>query len=182
MYDYIQISKINDFIFCPHSLYFHSVYENFDDGHYKTRPQIAGTIAHVTVDTQGASSRKNILQGKEVFSEKYSVIGKIDIYDYDKKELIERKRTIKKIYDGYVFQLCAQKVCMEEMGYKVEKLKLQSLTDHKKYNVVLTKEQIKKFNETLSKMKKFNPLLSKKCDNLDKCNNCIYRELCRKNI
>lgn len=178
-YDHIQISKINDFIFCPHSLYFHSVYENFDKGHYKAKPQIAGTIAHKTVDTQKFSSCKNILQGTEVFSEKYGIIGKIDIYDKDKRELIERKRTIKKVYDGYLFQLYAQKLCLEEMGFEVEKTTLYSMTDNKSYPVALLPQQIRGFEKTLKNMRNFD-LTSDKDTNLDKCNNCIYHELCRK--
>lgn len=178
-YDHIQISKINDFLFCPHSLYFHSVYENFDKTQYKARSQIAGTIAHKTVDTHKFSSRKSILQGMEIFSEKYGLIGKIDIYDRDREELIERKRTINKIYDGYLFQLYAEKLCLEEMGYKVSKMKLYSMTDNKTYPVVLSLEKIKQFEETLDKMRKFN-FLSNKNSNLEKCDNCIYHELCRK--
>ena len=178
-YDHIQISKINDYIFCPRSLYFHSVYENFDKGQYKAKPQIAGTIAHKTIDTNKFSSRKNILQGTEVFSEEYGIIGKIDIYDKDKKELIERKRLIKKIYDGYLFQLYAQKLCLEEMGYQVDKMKLYSMVDNKVYPVNLSSEQLKKFNSTLKAMRGFDLTLSK-CADANKCNNCIYHELCRK--
>jgi len=179
MYDYIQISKINDFMFCPHSLYFHSVYENFDKGHYKATPQIAGTIAHKTIDNKKFSSRKNILQSMEVFSDKYGIVGKIDIYDKDKKELIERKRTIKHIYDGYLFQLYAQKLCLEEMGYKVNEMRLYSMTDNKTYPIILSPTQITKFNKTLGEMRNFN-LTSKKSVDMSKCDNCIYHELCRK--
>jgi len=179
-YDYIQISKINDFIFCPHSLYFHSVYENFDKTQYKARPQIAGTIAHKTVDENKFSSRKNILQGAEVFSNRYGILGKIDIYDKAKKELIERKRTIKHIYDGYIFQLYAQKFCLEEQGYEVKKMKLYSMTDNKTYPIKLNTEQKKRFLKVLSDMRNFNPSNEKKCTIQDKCDNCIYHELCRK--
>lgn len=178
-YDHIQISKINDFVFCPYSLYFHSVYEDFDKAQYKARPQVAGTIAHKTVDTQKFSSRKNILQGVEIFSNEYGLIGKIDIYDKDKKELIERKRTIKKVYDGYLFQLYAQKLCLEEMGHKVKKMKLYSMTDNKIYSVNLSKRQILQFKDTINRMRHFD-LGDKKTANKDKCKNCIYHELCRK--
>lgn len=178
-YDYIQISKINDFIFCPHSLYFHSVYENFDKWNYKAGAQIAGKIAHKTIDTKKFSSRKNIFQAMEVFSEKHGIIGKIDLYDKDKKELIERKRVVKKIYDGYLFQLYAQKLCLEEMGYGVVSMALYSLADNKKYSVVLSSQKIKEFYKKISQMKNFN-LSSKKNNNFSKCENCIYHELCRK--
>ena len=178
-YDYIQISKINDFIFCPFSLYFHSVYEDFDKRQYKAGAQIAGTIAHKTVDKNTFSSRKNILQGMEVFSAQYGLIGKIDIYDKDEKELTERKRRIKKIYDGYLFQLYAQKLCLEEMGYPVKKMKLYSMVDNKTYEVNLSDSQILKFDQTLKAMREFD-FNSRKYDDSDKCKNCIYRELCQK--
>ena len=179
-YDHIQISKINDFQFCPQSLYFYSVYEDFDKVQYKARPQVAGTIAHKTVDKQNFSSRKNVLQGIEVCSNKYGIIGKIDIYDESKKELTERKRTIKTIYDGYLFQLYAQKLCLEEMGHAVEKMKLYSMTDNKSYDVKLTAEQIKKFNTLLNQMRQFHIGKQSCFVGESKCANCIYHELCRK--
>ena len=177
-YDYIQISKINDFTFCPRSLYFHSVYESFDKTQYKARPQIAGTIAHKSVEEGKFSSRKNILQGMEVFSAQYGIIGKIDIYDTKKQELIERKRMIKKIYNGYLFQLYAQKLCLEEMGYPVKKMKLYSLVDNRVYPVEIGEKQKELFWQTLSEIRSFsfhkNTNVSKA-----KCSACIYRELCR---
>lgn len=179
MYDYIQISKINDFLFCPHSLYFHSVYENFESKNYNAKPQIAGKLAHKSIDERYYSSRNNILQGTEVFSERYGIIGKIDIYNTRTKELVERKKKIKNIYDGYLFQLYAQKMCLEEMGYDVRKMSLHSMTDNKTYSVTLKNKKIKEFNETLEKMRKFD-LATAKCTNIKKCSSCIYHELCRK--
>ncbi len=177
-YDYIQISKLNDFIFCPRSLYFHSVYEDFDKWHYNGENQIAGNIAHKNIDNRQYSTKKNVVQGIEIFSDKYGLIGKVDIYDFAKKELIERKRKIKKIYDGYLFQLYAQKVCLEEMGYEVKKATLYSLVDNKKYSVVFNCEVIKKFNNSLKNIRRFNLLTSKKKLNNKKCQQCIYGELC----
>jgi CRISPR-associated exonuclease Cas4 len=180
MYDYIQISKINDYVFCPHSLYFHSVYEGFDNMSYKAGPQIAGTIAHESIDVKKYSTRKNILQGLEVFSEQHGIIGKIDIYDKNTKELIERKRTVSKVYDGYVFQLYAQKLCLEEMGYEVVSMSIQSLTDNKNYNIIPDQSMLDNFFQVLSNIKEFNPLVATKNVTQAKCDNCIYHELCKK--
>ena len=182
MYDYIQISKINDFLFCPHSLYFHSVYESFDDGHYKAQPQIAGRLAHTTVDHQSADGRKKIMQGMEVFSEKYGIVGKIDLFDTETGALTERKRTIKKVREGYRFQLWAQKCCLEEMGYTVTTMTLHSLTDNKKYPVVMTPAQIARFEQTIRAMQAFHPLCVAKTVRDVQCAQCIYRELCKKTI
>ena len=46
-----------------------------------------------------------MLQGIEVYSDIYRIIGKIDIYDRKKEALVERKNKITTIYDGYIFQL-----------------------------------------------------------------------------
>lgn len=39
MDDYIQLSTLNDFIFCPYSIYLHSVYMESDGDLYKAAPQ-----------------------------------------------------------------------------------------------------------------------------------------------
>ena len=41
----------------------------------------------------------------DVYSDEYKIVGKIDLYDEISKTLIERKKFVKKIYDGYIFQL-----------------------------------------------------------------------------
>jgi CRISPR-associated protein Cas4 len=179
--EYIPISKINDFVFCPYSLYFHSVYNGFDEKNYKAGPQIAGKLAHKNIDDKKYSSRAKYLIGVEVFSEKYGLIGKIDIYDCHNKILRERKKKINKIYDGYIFQIYAQKVALEEMGYKVERMELCSLDGNKKYPVKVSLAQKEKFLQVLKEIREFN-FLSEKPNNTKKCKNCIYRELCRKNI
>ena len=51
--DYISISTLNDFIFCPYSIYLHNVYENTDESIFHATPQTQGRIAHETVDEKG---------------------------------------------------------------------------------------------------------------------------------
>lgn len=179
-YDYISISKINDFVFCPHSIYFHNVYEGFEDSGYKSHYQTAGKLAHQNIDFQKYSSSGDVLQGIEVFSEKFGIIGKIDLYYKKSKMLTERKNKIKKIYEGYNFQLMAQKICLEEMGFPVEKMRFYSLSDNKKYLLKNESEVYEKFKQVLKEMRNFNPLVSFKTSNPEKCRKCIYRELCRK--
>ena len=179
MEPYIQISKINDFIFCPKSIYFHGLYENFSEKTYHQSPQIKGKIKHESVDYQKYSTEKKYLQGLEIYSEKYNLAGKIDMYDKDANALTERKNKIKTIYDGYKSQLYAQYFCMEEMGYKVEKLFFYSMSDNKKYKVVLPgKEEQLRFENVLKKMREFNMFNNDFSADPAKCANCIYRELC----
>lgn len=90
MEDLILISNLNDFIFCPASIYFHGLYGGADKLTYQSAYQINGTKAHENVDAGKYSTRKSIITALDVYSQEYGVVGKIDIYDKDKKMLIER--------------------------------------------------------------------------------------------
>lgn len=179
MEQYIQISKINDFIFCPKSVFLHSIYEGFDESTYHDTPQIVGKINHENIDNGTYSTAKKFLQGLPVYSRQYNVMGKIDIYDSEKKYLIERKTKIKKIYDGYKYQLYAQYFSMKEMGYEIEKLFLHSLNDNKRYEIPLPdSKEINKFERVIRWMQKFDILYDQVEVSPAKCDNCIYRNLC----
>lgn len=179
MEPYIQISKINDFIFCPKSIYLHGIYENFSEKTYHDSPQNIGKINHQNIEERKYSTAKKFLQGIEIYCEKYNIAGKIDIYDSEKKELIERKTKIQKIYDGYKYQLYAQYFCLTEMGFKVKKLFLHSLTDNKRYEIPLpNEEEVRKFEEIIKKIKEFDLFKNKISINKAKCEKCIYKNLC----
>jgi len=179
MFDSIQISKINDFIFCPYSLYIHSIYEDFSEDVYHRIYQKRGKIKHKNIDNSFYSSSKRFLQGVSIFSSKYKLIGKLDIYDTQEKYLIERKFVIKKIFDGYKYQLYAEYFCLIERNYEVKKLFLHSLSDNKRYEInIPNKKEQDEFEDVLKRMRSFSfnthpPVLSNK-----KCENCIYFNLC----
>lgn len=105
MEDFILISQLNDFLFCPISIYFHNVYASMNNMLFQCEKQINGTNTHTTIDTNKYSTKKGVHTSLDVFCEEYGLVGKIDIFDESKGELIERKRKIKTIYDGYVFQI-----------------------------------------------------------------------------
>ena len=176
----ISISFLNDFIFCPRSIYFHQIYKTFDTAVYHRDIQTKGRIAHLNIDNKKYSTKKDILQGFPVYSAQYSLFGKIDLFDQKSGELIERKKRIKKVYDGFVFQIYAQYYCLTEMGYSVKKLRLHSLDNNKGYPILLPKDDQKmnqKFNNLLQQIKDFN-LEQEFLPNINKCKKCIYKSLC----
>lgn len=61
MDDLIIISNLNDFIFCPASIYFHKLYGSEDTIMYQSKAQLDGTKAHEKIDNGTYSTRKNIL-------------------------------------------------------------------------------------------------------------------------
>ena len=175
----IIISNINDFIFCPVSIYFHNL-EVENDILIQTDNQINGTFTHQSIDKNKYSSKKAILQGISIYSEKYKLIGKIDIFNIETGVLTERKRKVTRIYDGYVFQLYAQYFCLTEMGHIVKKMQVYSIKDNKTYNVAMPledTEMLSAFLKTLNDIEKFR--FDKFTQtNTAKCANCIYEELC----
>ena len=178
---YIPISFLNDYIFCPRSIYFHQLYGKFKSTVYQQKPQIAGKQAHTTIDENTYSTSKSVLQGIDIYSEKYNLCGKIDLFDTETGIIIERKREIKTIYDGYVFQVYAHCHALREMGYKVNRIQLHDLVHNKRYNIPLPEVDvemqakfellIKHLNEFDLNDPSFTPLESK-------CSNCIYSTLC----
>ena len=180
MESYIQISFLNDFIFCPRSIYFHSLYKNFDPEIYHEDTQVKGKIAHHTIDHKKYSTRKNILQGLMVYSDKYSLCGRIDVFNTKTETLTERKRKVIKIYDGFIFQIYAQYYCMLEMGYSVKNLFIYSLLDNKKYPIPLPSKDSfmdKKFKKLIEEIHNFK-LENSFHQNNKKCKKCIYKNLC----
>jgi CRISPR-associated protein Cas4 len=177
---YLPISFLNDFIFCPRSIYFHQLYGRMSTKVYHSSVQTRGLNAHKTVDNKTYSTSKNILQGIEVYSETYRLCGKIDIYDQQKKLLTERKKKIITIYDGYIYQLYAQYYCLTEMGYKVDKLRLYSMDDNKSHYIDLPSNNHvhqQGFEKLIGQISNFNLTASFR-PNANKCKQCIYNNLC----
>ena len=67
MGDEILITELNDFIFCPVSIYFHRLYGSLENMTYQSSAQINGSAAHEAVDQATYSSEKDIIMGLDVF-------------------------------------------------------------------------------------------------------------------
>lgn len=176
MESYISISKINDFLYSPESLYLHSVYESFVSNLYHEAPQKIGSLNHKNITEGRYTTAKRFFQGIPVYSVKYNIGGKIDLYDQKTKTLIERKTKVKKIYDGQRFQLYAQMFALEEAGYQVQHLRIHSLQDNKRYDIPLPdRTEVKRFEQVLTNIRSYDPL---KPDPLDyRSDLSIYRHL-----
>lgn len=180
----ISFSELNDFIFCPLSLYFHALYKDRAQLTYQCNDQVAGTLAHQTIDDMRYRSEEASLKALSVFSEKYSLLGKIDLYFSQAKCLRERKKTIKAIYPGYKFQLYAQYFAMCEMGYEVKSLELYSMSDHKTYPIALPEDDpdcFAAFEQTIQNIKTFNQYTFIQ-ENIEKCKHCIYHAACPQEV
>ncbi len=177
---YLLISYLNDFIFCPRSIYFHQLYGNVHQYLYQTTDQVKGQGAHKTIDSGCYTTAKSVLQGLSVYSEQYRIGGKIDTYDQTKSLLVERKKRVKVIYDGYIYQLYAQYHCLTEMGYTVKQLKIYSMDDNKNYPIKLPNQDPARqagFENLLQQIQDYQ-LTESFVQNPAKCQRCIYNNLC----
>lgn len=176
----IIISNLNDFIFCPASIYFHSLEDETENLLGQDSAQLNGTAAHEKSDTAKYSTKKTMLQGISIYCNRYNLCGKIDTFDSKTGVLTERKKKIKTIYDGYVFQLYAQYFSLVDMGYTVNKIRLYSMDDNKVYNLELPENEpsmFEKFEALIDDMNNFTFDGFHQTNSL-KCENCIYEPLC----
>ena len=176
----IIFSNINDFLFCPVSIYFHNLMGKADKMLTQSHYQINGTHAHQTIEDKRYSSRSSCLQGIDVYCEEYGITGKIDIFDVDTGILTERKKKISQVYEGQIFQTYAQYFALTEMGYVVKRIRLYSMDNNKNHEVKLPMEDPDmkiKFENTLRAMHIFDPSNFKQT-NVLKCSKCIYEPIC----
>jgi len=173
------ISNINDFIFCPRSIYFHNLYGNYDEHLYHNTSQVQGRISHKTIDEKKYTTRKAMLQGIDIYSEELGVIGKIDLFDMEQGILTERKNKITVVYDGYLLQIYSQYFCLIEMGYIVKVIRFYSISDNKVYTVDIPSKKEKEWLlDILSKVRQFQLQDKSFFQNKNKCIKCIYNQLC----
>lgn len=152
-----------------------------DEMVFQASPQTQGKLAHATIDNKTASNRANDLISLPVFSERYGLMGKIDIYKIKEKRLIERKYQLKQIYQGHIYQLWAQMLCLIEMGYEVESLAFYETSKNKSIPISTPSEiDLQQFKSFLQDFRTFDPSSTPFIINPNKCRHCIYCNLCDK--
>lgn len=179
MEDLISISTLNDFIFCPYSIYLHNVYMETDEIVYHALPQVAGRNAHENIDHKKLQNQY-IIETLPVISHELGVYGKIDILKTNEHQLIERKLNLKQIFQGQIYQLWAQYYCLIEMGFIVSSMAFYEISTKKLTPINIPssgdKKQLMSF---IIKYRNFNPRHFM-MQNANKCRHCIYANICDK--
>ena len=177
MEHYLAITTLNDFIFCPYSIYLHEIYhQNREEAYHSAFQSKGKRLHHFIENNQDENSWKNAF----VYSEKLKIYGRIDDYNKRTKELIEYKSTVAIAFRGYYYQIWAQFLCLSEMGVEVVHLSFYDFRQDKKIPVTIPNdEQILELKNHIKKVQEFdfntdlNP-------NPNKCKQCIYHHLCEK--
>lgn len=177
---YISISQLNDFCFCPYSLYLHSIYEGRDASAFKALDQVRGTAVHQSVDSGSYSTKNTDRCSMAVCSNEFGIVGVVDLYRENETLLLERKYKIHTIFPGHILQVHGLYFCLTEMGFDVQKIKIHSLSDNKIYPISLpTEEDRLRMHRQIAQMRNYDfdtpfPI------NETKCAHCIYSPLCEK--
>lgn len=177
---YIPISTLNDFVFCPYSIYLHGIYNQVDDSLYYAAPQVRGSISHEATDNKKSSTRKDAILSLPVYSDELGIIGKIDLFRISECHLIERKYLLKKIYRGQLYQIWSQYFCLKEMGYDVKRISFYEISTKKSIPVNIPGEN--EFNELKAIVLRYHQYRPDMgiVINENKCTHCIYCPMCDK--
>lgn len=182
METFLQITYLNDFVFCPYSIYLHQVFDNSNEELFTALPQHKGKFAHEEIDEFKTCEQQSakVLKGSYVISNRFGIYGKIDKYYVTEKKLVESKFQIKTIYKGYYYQLWAQYFALTEMGYEVNELAFYSIKEccYFPVNIPGDAEAIELRNH-ISTIARFDFESDIKI-NPEKCKHCIYASLCDK--
>lgn len=180
---FLPISYLNDFVFCPYSIYLHQVFDNSHFEVYSAEPQVKGKSGHADIDnTTQFDDCKNmdVLKGIYVISNYLGVYGKIDLYYRKKLFLVERKFQVKTLYRGYYYQLWAQKVALNEMGYKVDRMAFFSIKERRYHDISQPSNiEITELRSHIQKIARYD-FEAELNVNAEKCKHCIYSSLCDK--
>ncbi len=71
MQEPIPVSLLNDFFFCPYSIYLHQIYQGTEEETIKASPQLEGTVAHMIIVSYDIKNDKL----RASFSKKLEALG-----------------------------------------------------------------------------------------------------------
>lgn len=176
----MPISYLNDFVFCPYSVYLHQVFDKNSDDLFSALPQQRGKTAHWDIDQFETKELREVLKGAFIISKRLGIFGKIDTFYVLDKKLVESKYEIKTIYKGYLYQLWCQYFALIEMGYEVQFIHLYSIKNNK--TIVVDIPGVSEFTELQNNIRNIAWFDFEKAitPSKEKCIRCVYASLCDK--
>lgn len=115
MTEYVLISSLNQFDYCPRRCYMIYCEDQFFDNEHT----VEGSILHTHTDEPSVTRRGDTTQFRSVwlYSERYGLYGKADIIEErdGKTYPVEIKKGRRGDWKNDQLQLCAQALCLEEM-------------------------------------------------------------------
>ena len=112
--DYIFISALNQYSYCPLRCYWMFVEHEYADNEHT----IEGSLGHARVHTEGQTSRGELFQLRSayLYSKRYGICGRADLIEERDGTVypVEYKKGRLGNWTNDALQLCAQALCLEE--------------------------------------------------------------------
>ena len=116
--DFIFLSALNQYDYCPRRCYYLFVENTFLDNEHT----VEGTLQHSRVQSGETSIRDGALQLRSayLYSRKLGICGQADVIEEKGGEIypVEHKKGRRGEWRNDALQLCAQALCLEEMNRK----------------------------------------------------------------
>ncbi len=117
--DYIQLSAIQHYVFCPRQCGLIHVDGIWNENTFTAK----GKILHERVDSGEDETRNNVrtVRGLAIYSKRLGLSGRADVVEFIRKDdgevvfPVEYKSGMPKRHIADLAQLCAQALCLEEM-------------------------------------------------------------------
>jgi CRISPR-associated exonuclease Cas4 len=112
MDDFIFLSALNQYNYCPRRCYYLFVENTFLDNEHT----VEGSLQHTRTDSGEVSSRDGMLQLRSVYlyARRLGICGKADVIEEKEGELypVEHKKGRRGEWRNDALQLCAQALCL----------------------------------------------------------------------
>lgn len=183
--DFIMISALQHYIFCPHQCGLIHVDDVWQDNLFTVR----GEILHEKVDTDTFETRGDVktVRGLRIHSYKYGLVGRCDVVEFKQtvkgKEVlpVEFKAGEPKDDISDKVQLCAQVLCLEEMlNVEISKAAFFYGKIRRRNNVEIDDELRNQTIEVINKVREI--VDNKKVPVIEysaKCRNCSIINICQ---
>lgn len=153
--DFIFLSALNQYDYCPRRCYYLFVENTFIDNEHT----VEGSLQHTRANSGEVSSREGTLQLRSVYlyARRLGICGKADVIEEKEGELypIEHKKGRRGEWRNDALQLCAQALCLEEMkGKPVARGYIYYATTGRRQEVEFTPELRQQTIDTIAAVRK----------------------------
>uniref|UniRef100_A0A7V3E5M7 CRISPR-associated exonuclease Cas4 n=1 Tax=Ignavibacterium album TaxID=591197 RepID=A0A7V3E5M7_9BACT len=183
--DFIMISALQHYIFCPRQCGLIHIDDVWQDNLFTVR----GEILHEKVDTDSYETRGDVktVRGLRIHSYKYGIVGRCDVVEFKDtskgKEIlpVEFKAGEPKEDISDKVQLCAQVLCLEEMlNVEISKAAFFYGKIRRRNIIEITTELREQTQDVISKVREL--VDNKKVPIIEyssKCRNCSLISICQ---
>lgn len=169
MTELINISDLNQYLYCPRRYWYLKFYDTQGDNYYR----IDGKLKHEAQSERGGWTKEQFMQSEEL-----GVKGKIDIVE-DGFRPVERKRADDYYYNDEI-QLAGYVMLLEKnIGEKIGEGLIYLYGTDERISIIIEDWHREKVKETIKEMRNLNPDNPPPIiDNRNKCKGCSARSYC----